>query len=373
MHLTFAHYRNRFCMYRTYYALAKGLVKPEGFSVSVTEVPDPPSHAQEDVLIAGEVQVANLYLADFLRRRLEGAPIVGISTEWKSTLKGNGVFVLKDGPIKRPEDLAGRLIATQHQGPHMVHGFLLKRRYGVAETTLRWGSYPQEELLGRLKNGKADAVVSAGPTGGVAAAALYFLGTVEEISRPVVGGPFLGFTPNTIMMDLGSSVDCQPYQLLDFAIVGMVYAQKMMNIQNPSVALLSIGAEEGKGNELVKESYPLFQKCGLNFIGNVEGYDIPSGRANVIICDGFVGNIVVKFCESLGTTIAQWLEDKVKGKLLEGEIREIADELLRATNAADVKGGGPLWAVNGVACVSHGRSRHEEIAKTIGEAKLAVE
>jgi len=224
-----------------------------------------------------------------------------------------------------------------------------------------------------VRAGKADAVVSAGPTGGVVAAALSVLGTVEEISRPVVGGPFLGFAPKTIMMDMGSNVDCQPYHLLDFAIVGTVYAQKLLNIQNPSVALLSIGAEEGKGNELVKESYPLFQKCGLNFIGNVEGYDIPSGHANVIICDGFVGNIVVKFGESLGKIIARWLEDRVRGKLPESEIKEMVDDLVRATNAAEAQGGGPLWAVNGVACVSHGRSQHEEIARTIGQAKLTVE
>jgi glycerol-3-phosphate acyltransferase PlsX len=175
------------------------------------------------------------------------------------------------------------------------------------------------------------------------------------------------------MLDLGTNVDCQPYQLLDFAIVGTVYAQKMMNIPNPTVALLSVGAEEGKGNEAVKESYPLFQKCGLNFIGNVEGYDIPSGKANVIICDGFVGNIVVKFCESMGETIADWFKEKVNGKLAENEIKAITEGLLKATNAADVSGGGPLWAVNGVACVSHGRSRHMEIAKTIEQAKLAVE
>jgi glycerol-3-phosphate acyltransferase PlsX len=193
------------------------------------------------------------------------------------------------------------------------------------------------------------------------------------MSRPVAGGPFLGFAPNTIMLDLGTNVDCQPYQLLDFAIVGTVYARKMMGIANPTVALLSVGAEEGKGNEVVKESYPLFQKCGLNFIGNVEGYDIPTGKANVIVCDGFVGNIMVKFCESLGKTFAGWLEEKVRGKLAEKDIKAITAGLLRATNAAEVSGGGPLWAVNGVACVSHGRSRHEEIAKTIEQARLAVE
>jgi glycerol-3-phosphate acyltransferase PlsX len=265
------------------------------------------------------------------------------------------------------QDLAGADVEVVHANEYLVEGeppaYALRQK--------RDASISVATKL--VRDGKAEAVVSAGPTGGVVAAALYFLGTLEEMSRPVAGGPFLGFAPNTVMLDLGSNVDCQPYQLLDFAIVGTVYARKMLNIADPTVALLSIGAEEGKGNEQVKESYPLFQKCGLNFIGNVEGYDIPSGKANVIICDGFVGNIVVKFCESLGKTIVPWFEEKVREKLPKNEIREITTELIKATNAADLRGGGPLWAVNGVACVSHGRSRHQEIAKTIGEAKLAVE
>jgi len=224
-----------------------------------------------------------------------------------------------------------------------------------------------------VRDGKAEAVVSAGPTGGVVAAAMFILGTLEGMSRPVVGGPFLGFAPETIMMDLGSNVDCQPYQLLDFAIVGSVYAEKMLGITNPTVALLSVGAEEGKGNEQVQETYPLLQKCGLNFIGNVEGYDIPTGKANVIICDGFVGNIMVKFAESLGKTIGSWLEERLTGRLAERDVRQMAEEVVLATNAADAHGGGPLWAVNGVACVAHGRSRAAEITKTIGQARLAVE
>lgn len=158
MHLTFAHYRNRFCMFRTYYALAKGLVKPDGFTMSVVELPDPPSHEQEEALIRGDVEVANLYLPNFLRRKLEGAPIMGISTEWKSTMKGNGIFVLKDGLIKTPEDLTGRLIAT-HQGAHAIHRYLLKHRFGVDDKTLSWESHPQEELLDVLKSGKVDAIV----------------------------------------------------------------------------------------------------------------------------------------------------------------------------------------------------------------------
>ncbi len=224
-----------------------------------------------------------------------------------------------------------------------------------------------------VKEGRADAVVGAGPTGGVVVAALQYLGTVEGISRPVTGGAFLGFAPRTLMMDLGGNVDCKPEQLLDFAIVGTVYARKMFGVANPTVAILSNGSEEGKGNQQVKDTCPLLKESGLNYIGNVEGFDIPYGRANVIICDGFVGNITVKCCEALGKNICSWMEDKLKGKLADEEISALVRELHRATNMADTNGGGPLWAVNGVACVAHGRCKAREIVGVIGQAKLAVE
>jgi ABC-type nitrate/sulfonate/bicarbonate transport system substrate-binding protein len=158
MELTFAHYRNRFCMFRTYYALAMGHVKPEGFDLRVIELPDPPSREQEEALIRGEVQVANVYLPNFLQRKIQGAPIIGLSTEWKSTMKGNGIFVLADGSVRKPQDLAGRLIAT-HQGAHAIHRHLLRHVYGVDDNTLRWESHPQERLLDLLRSGKADAIV----------------------------------------------------------------------------------------------------------------------------------------------------------------------------------------------------------------------
>jgi ABC-type nitrate/sulfonate/bicarbonate transport system substrate-binding protein len=158
MELTFAHYRNRFCMFRTYYGLATGKVKPDGFELKVIELPDPPSREQEEALIRGEVQVANVYLPNFLQRKLEGAPIIGLSTEWKSTTKGNGIFVLADGPVQKPQDLAGRLIAT-HQGAHAIHRYLLRHVYGVDDNTLRWQSHPQERLLDVLRSGQADAIV----------------------------------------------------------------------------------------------------------------------------------------------------------------------------------------------------------------------
>jgi len=156
--LTFAHYRNRFCMFRTYYALGAGKVKADGIDMEVIELPDPPSKDQEEALIRGDVQAANLYLLNFLRRKLDGAPIVGLATEWKSTLKGNGVFVTANGPVKTPKDLEGRLIAT-HQGLHAIHKYLLRHAYGVDDGNLRWEAHPQEELLSVLQRGEADAVV----------------------------------------------------------------------------------------------------------------------------------------------------------------------------------------------------------------------
>ena len=159
MELTLAHYRNRFCMYRTYFALGEGIVKPEGFDLKVIEVPDPPSHAQEEALISGEVEFANLYLPNFLKRKIKGAPIVGLSTEWKSTSKGNGIFVLNDGPVRIPQDLAGRRIASHQSDPHAMHCYLLRNYYKVDDSTLKWESHPQEELLDFLKQGKVDAVV----------------------------------------------------------------------------------------------------------------------------------------------------------------------------------------------------------------------
>jgi len=151
-----------------------------------------------------------------------------------------------------------------------------------------------------VREGQAQAVFSAGPTGGVIAAALMILGMVEGVSKPVLGGPFVGFAPKTVIMDVGANVDIRPDQLLDFAIVGTVYARTLLDVPNPSVGILSVGAEEGKGNDLVKNAFPLFKKSGLNFVGNVEGYDIPTGKVNVVVCDGFVGNVLVKFFESLG-------------------------------------------------------------------------
>lgn len=158
MRLRLAHYRNRFSMFRIYYALGAGLIKGQGFELNVVEVPDPPSRELEECLIRGEVDIANLYLPNFLERRMAGAHIIGLCTEWKSTGKGNGLFVRRRDGARHPKELEGRTIAT-HQGRHAIHQYLLSKAYAVDSDRLQWTASPQETLLDRLRRGDADAVV----------------------------------------------------------------------------------------------------------------------------------------------------------------------------------------------------------------------
>jgi glycerol-3-phosphate acyltransferase PlsX len=264
-------------------------------------------------------------------------------------------------------DTAGLDIEIIHTDEYLVEG----EQPAYALRTKRNASIALAVKL--VKEGKAQAAYSAGTTGGVIAAALGYLGMMEGISRPVIGGPFIGFAPKTVIMDVGGNVDVRPDQLLDFAIVGAVYANKIMDIPNPSVAVLSVGAEEGKGNEQVKSAWPLFKKSGLNFVGNAEGYDLVTGKVNVIVCDGFVGNILVKFYEALGRVEARWLEKMLSGKIAAQDLQSVIAGLMKMTNVADAMGGGPIWAVNGLVIKAHGRAMAEEFGRGMAVARSFIE
>jgi len=224
-----------------------------------------------------------------------------------------------------------------------------------------------------VKEGQADAMVSMGHTGAVMVSAIEILGKMEGIKRPSAGSLLCGFAPSTIVFDLGSNADCKPRDLVNFATIGSVVARKLLHINNPTIALLSNGSEEGKGNKLVKETYQLLKQSSLNFIGNVEGNDIPQGKANVIVCDGFSGNILLKFCESLGNATIEWLRTRLGKYLAQKEIDAISNDLFALTHIADVNGGTMIYGVNGVVWVGHGRSKASAVAESIRQAKLAVE
>ena len=225
-----------------------------------------------------------------------------------------------------------------------------------------------------VKQGEADAFISAGSSGAVASSAATYLGMVDGMERPTIGGGFSSFAPNIVIMDLGANVDCKPHQLVSFAVAGTVYARIAYGIENPTVGLLSTGSEEGKGNELVKEAFPLLQASGLNFIGNIEGNDILMGKANVILCDGFVGNVILKFYESIGERGRIWLLDKYPA--FRGIVGYLFDRVLplkKLSYEGEEEGTGILWGIDGIVRIAHGACRAEHLVHGINAARKAVQ
>ena len=223
-----------------------------------------------------------------------------------------------------------------------------------------------------LKSGDADVLVSMGPTGASMASAVLFLGMMEGLERPCIGGPFLGMGPRTVLVDMGTNIDCRPSLLVSFAALGAVFARSFLDIENPRIGLLSVGSEEGKGNRQVQECYQLLRDSHLNFIGNVEGMDFFTGRADVIVCDGFVGNILMKFTEGLGAALAPFLEERLSSVLPPEELSRVSSDIWRATNLPKIMGG-PLWGVNGAVVLGHGSCRAADVAGAIDTAVRYVQ
>ncbi len=223
-----------------------------------------------------------------------------------------------------------------------------------------------------LKDGHADALVSMGSTGASMASAVLVLGLMDGLDRPCIGGPFLGLAPRTVLVDMGSNVDCRPAMLLNFAALGVVFARKFLEIPEPRVGLLSVGAETAKGNRQVQESYQLFQESHLNFVGNVEGMDFFTQRADVIVCDGFIGNILMKYTEGLGAALFPFLEKQLSSRLAPEEVKEIGASLWKLTNLPRTMGG-PLFGVNGAVVLGHGSCKSDGVAGAINTATRYVQ
>ena len=224
-----------------------------------------------------------------------------------------------------------------------------------------------------VKRDMADAVVSMGSTGGSMAAAVVILGTIDGIDRPAIGGPIVGSAPKQTILDLGSNIDCRASQLLGFGVLGSVFNKLLLDVENPRIGVLSVGSEDGKGNALSKETSDLFKKSGLNFIGNIEGNDLVTGKADVVVCDGFVGNILLKLIEGLGRGLAKNLEGFLKGKIPSDQIVALIQRLYKENNVVDSRGGGPIFGVNGVSIIGHGSSSSETIERAVSLAKMCVE
>ncbi len=210
------------------------------------------------------------------------------------------------------------------------------------------------------KNGEVDAFLSAGNTGAMLSTSTVLLGRIKGVSRPTIGTFFPSINSNpTLILDAGANVDSKAKFLYEFAVMGSLYFKEMFGVEKPKVALLNIGEEESKGNEVVLEAFKLLKNSQLNFIGNVEGRDIFIGKADVIVCDGFTGNIVLKFAESIlgffKSTIRNYASKSILKKLRVGLFAPTLKDIFKDFDYQE-HGGVPLLGVNGVIIIGHGSS-----------------
>jgi glycerol-3-phosphate acyltransferase PlsX len=226
-----------------------------------------------------------------------------------------------------------------------------------------------------LKSGDADAFVTAGNTGGAMAVALFGLRRIPGIKRPALCPTFPVMNGQAIMIDIGANVDCRPIHLLQFAILGALYSEIVHKRETPRVALLSTGEEAGKGNELVKETYPLLASSGLNFIGNIEPKEFYAGDADVAVSDGFVGNIFLKTSETIGKYLFEYIRQEITARPL----AQIGGLLARPAFRAVGKlldpaeyGAVPLLGVDGLVFIGHGRSDAKALVNALRVARDAV-
>ncbi|MFA4906294.1 MAG: phosphate acyltransferase PlsX [Candidatus Margulisiibacteriota bacterium] len=229
--------------------------------------------------------------------------------------------------------------------------------------------------LEAVKTGKADAVVSAGNTGAFMAAALFKLGRIPGVERPAIATIFPSRTGRVLCLDMGANSDNRPQHLKQFAEMGSLYAEHVMHVKSPRIGLLNIGEEPEKGNELTLASYPLLKASPINFIGMIEAKEIISGKVDVVVCDGFTGNLILKFGES----VSSFIIDLLKAELLKNPITWLASILLLPSILGIKKkvdynefGGAPILGVNGVCIKAHGRSKAKAIKNAIRVAAEAV-
>ena len=228
-----------------------------------------------------------------------------------------------------------------------------------------------------LKTGKTEAFISAGNSGAVMAAALLKLGCINNIKRPAIAAIIPTLKGKKVILDMGANVDCKPVHLVHFALMGASYARNELEIENPEVAILNIGEEKNKGNQLSRETYELLSKRGdINFIGNIEGRGIFLGLADVIVCDGFVGNVVLKTAEGISKMFMTDFNINVLRNLPDDNTTNLLKEkLFEYATKRDYKtfGGAPLLGVNGLCYICHGRSKSEAIKNALHNACVFIE
>lgn len=278
-------------------------------------------------------------------------------------------------PILDSANAAGLPIRIVH-APEMLtmhdkgEDLVMKARHKDAQNSMAVG-------LDIVKRGEADAFVTAGNTGAGMVTSLFRLGRIRGVDRPALAPVFPTATGTCIILDIGANPDCKPENLLQFGIMGSVYAERARGVKNPRVGLISNGEEAGKGSELVKGAYPLLANSKLNFIGNVEGKEVFGGHADVAVTDGFTGNVLLKSTEAVAKLIIEKIREAIKGggplAILGGILVKPALGKIKKLLDPSEEGAAPLLGVNGLVFIGHGRSDALAIKNAVRVAKEAAE
>jgi len=265
-------------------------------------------------------------------------------------------------------------------GPYNVH-------FVVASEKMEMGEHPATALRSKrrssimvatdlVRDGDADAVVSAGSTGATMAAAVFRLGRIEGIDRPALPAHMVTATGPVMLLDVGANVDSDPDNLVQFAAMGAIFAEHVLHVRNPRIGLLNIGEEGEKGDNLAREAHAKLASLDLHFVGNVEAHDMIAHRADVVVCDGFVGNVVIKFFEGITSFIFRALrEDLQQGLIAPLALLALKPGFDRMKARFDYEryGGAPLLGVKGVSIVTHGRAKSRMIENAIRVASESAE
>lgn len=227
-----------------------------------------------------------------------------------------------------------------------------------------------------VARGEADALVTAGNTGAAMAAAVFGLKRISGVDRPALATPFPTSNGTCLLLDIGANADARPQNLAQFAVMGAIYAERVLGIPSPRVGLLSIGEEDSKGNLLVQEAHRQLRQAPVHFIGNIEGNDLPTGKAQVVVTDGFTGNVVVKLCEGVVATMLEAIRSEISASpltmALAAGLRPAFRRVRRRLDYTEY-GGAPLLGVDGVCIVAHGRSDAWAIRNAVRVACEAVQ
>jgi glycerol-3-phosphate acyltransferase PlsX len=280
--------------------------------------------------------------------------------------------------VGREEEIAGiiRKCGAQDRGIEIVNANQVVEMCDTPVDALRKKRESSiVKAIGMLKAQEADAMISAGNTGAVVAASMFMLGMLKGIRRPGIGVLFHTQSGPCTIIDVGANIHCKPLQLFQYGWMAVNYMQYVMGAENPRIAMINVGEEDEKGTNLLRETHALFEASPLNFIGNIEGQHLFSGKCDVIVCDGFVGNVMLKVSEGLGAFLQNSLIECMQ-KERGGEERNLWKKVLRdIISKLDYAeyGGAPLLGVNGNVFISHGRSDARAIYNAIRVARISVE